>query len=189
MYYSGNASILDNVPSLFLCLAFCYLTMQVFGASLLQGGVSPQFLTVMAACASLCNGAGRIVWGSLSDKYSFKTAITSLCAIQMLLAATISFCSTEEMYFVWVCSILFNVGGFYACFPAACATYFGQANVGSNYGILSIAPGVSALWSAFLAAELTQIFPVVYLTFLVAALEFGALMCALRVSRNPEEGP
>merc|ERR1719310_1624085 len=162
---------------------------QVFGKSLLQGGISSQFLTVMVACASLCNGAGRIVWGSLSDKYSFKTAITSLCAIQMLLAATISFCSTEEMYFVWVCSILFNVGGFYAMFPAACATYFGQANVGSNYGILSIAPGVSALWSAFLAAELTQIFPVVYLTFLVAALEFGAFMCAVQIPKKPETAP
>eukprot|EP00746_Dinoflagellata_sp_MGD_P007525 gnl/MRDRNA2_/MRDRNA2_114905_c0_seq1.p1 gnl/MRDRNA2_/MRDRNA2_114905_c0~~gnl/MRDRNA2_/MRDRNA2_114905_c0_seq1.p1 ORF type:complete len:607 (+),score=100.29 gnl/MRDRNA2_/MRDRNA2_114905_c0_seq1:97-1917(+) len=247
MYYSADAPILGNVPSLFLLLAFCYFTMQVigvallfpappslvssqssimdptrqfsasqmvrtcsfwiiagcfffnqqvniffssfeqvFGASLLQGGVSTQFLTVMAACASLCNGAGRIAWGSVCDKYSFKTAITSLCAIQMLLAATIAFCRTEDMYFVWVCSILFNVGGFYALFPAACAIYFGQANVGSNYGILSIAPGVSALWSAFLASELTQIFPVVYLTFLVAALEFGAFMCALYIPSKPE---
>lgn len=246
MYYSADSPVLDNVPSLFLCLALCYFTMQVlgvallypapdtlilsrksfadstrqfsasqmvrtrtfwiiagcfffnqqvniffssfeqvFGTSLLSGGLSDSFLTVMAACASLCNGAGRIVWGSLSDKYSFKTAISSLCTIQMVLAATISLCRTGEMYFCWVCAILFNVGGFYALFPAACAIYFGQANVGSNYGILSIAPGISALWSAFLAAELTQIFPVVDLSFLVAALEFGALMCALRVSRNP----
>jgi len=250
MYYSPDAPVLENVPSLFLCLALCYFTMQVigvallypappspvmsrsslmdpshqfsasqmvrtwsfwiiagcfffnqqvniffssfeqvFGAALLQGGVSTQFLTVMAACASLCNGAGRLVWGSLNDKYSFKTAITSLCAIQMLLAATISFCSTEEMYFVWVCSILFNVGGFYALFPASCAIYFGQANVGSNYGILSMAPGFSALWSAFLAAELTQIFPVVYLTFLVAALEFGAFLFALQIPTKPETVP
>ena len=93
--------------------------------------------TAMAWYA-IFNGIGRIAWGSISDRIGRKPTITLMAALQgvtMLLTYHV-FISFGLVYgFIVVTALIgFNYGGSFALFPAITADYFGNKNVGSNYG-------------------------------------------------------
>ena len=110
--------------------------------------------TAMAWYA-IFNGFGRIAWGSISDKIGRKTTITLMTALQgvtMLMTYHV-FVSFGLVYgFVVVAALIgFNYGGSFALFPAITADYFGNKNVGSNYGWMFTAYGVAGLAGPLLA--------------------------------------
>ena len=110
--------------------------------------------TAMAWYA-IFNGLGRIAWGSISDRIGRKTTITLMSALQgltMLLTYHV-FISFGQVYGFIVAAALigFNYGGSFALFPAITADYFGNKNVGSNYGWMFTAYGVAGLAGPLLA--------------------------------------
>ena len=110
--------------------------------------------TAMAWYA-IFNGVGRIAWGSISDKIGRKTTITLMAALQgitMLLTYHV-FISFGLVYgFIIAAALIgFNYGGSFALFPAITADYFGNKNVGSNYGWMFTAYGVAGLAGPLLA--------------------------------------
>jgi OFA family oxalate/formate antiporter-like MFS transporter len=101
--------------------------------------------TAMAFYAIL-NGLGRIVWGAVSDKIGRKMALTVMCFFQgvaMLVFYHIG--SAEIGLILGACIIGFNFGGNFALFPAATADFFGNKNVGLNYGWVFLAYGVAGI--------------------------------------------
>ena len=101
--------------------------------------------TAMAWYAVL-NGLGRIVWGVLSDKTGRKAALCAMCLSQgtiMLLFYRMGF--TPAGLIAGACIIGFNFGGNFALFPAATADFFGNRNVGINYGWVFLAYGVAGI--------------------------------------------
>ena len=119
----------------------------VTGASAITG-------TAMAWYA-IFNGVGRIAWGSISDRIGRKTTITLMAALQgvTMLITYHAFISFGLAYgFVVVAALIgFNYGGSFALFPAITADYFGNRNVGSNYGWMFTAYGVAGLAGPLLA--------------------------------------
>jgi OFA family oxalate/formate antiporter-like MFS transporter len=110
--------------------------------------------TAMAWYA-IFNGIGRIAWGSVSDRIGRKTTITLMTALQgltMLMTYHV-FISFGMIYGFIVAAALigFNYGGAFALFPAITADYFGNKNVGSNYGWMFTAYGVAGLTGPLLA--------------------------------------
>jgi OFA family oxalate/formate antiporter-like MFS transporter len=110
--------------------------------------------TAMAWYA-IFNGIGRIAWGSVSDKIGRKTTITLMAALQgvtMLMTYHV-FISFGQVYgFIIAAALIgFNYGGAFALFPAITADYFGNKNVGSNYGWMFTAYGVAGLTGPLLA--------------------------------------
>jgi len=110
--------------------------------------------TAMAWYA-IFNGVGRIAWGSISDKIGRKTTITLMAVLQgltMLMTYHV-FISFGLVYGFIVAAALigFNYGGSFALFPAITADYFGNKNVGSNYGWMFTAYGVAGLAGPLLA--------------------------------------
>jgi MFS family permease len=110
--------------------------------------------TAMAWYA-IFNGVGRIAWGSISDKLGRKTTIivmTGLQGITMLMAYHV-FISFGLVYgFIFAAALIgFNYGGAFALFPAITADYFGNKNVGGNYGWMFTAYGVAGLTGPLLA--------------------------------------
>jgi MFS family permease len=110
--------------------------------------------TAMAWYA-IFNGVGRIAWGSISDRIGRKTTITLMTALQgvtMLMTYHV-FISFGLVYgFIVVAALIgFNYGGSFALFPAITADYFGNKNVGSNYGWMFTAYGVAGLAGPLLA--------------------------------------
>jgi MFS family permease len=110
--------------------------------------------TAMAWYA-IFNGIGRIAWGSISDRIGRKSTITLMAALQgltMLMTYHV-FISFGLVYgFVVAAALIgFNYGGSFALFPAITADYFGNRNVGSNYGWMFTAYGVAGLAGPLLA--------------------------------------
>ncbi len=101
--------------------------------------------TAMAFYAIL-NGLGRIVWGAVSDKIGRKTALIAMCFFQGIAMFAFYYIGSVEIgLIVGACIIGFNFGGNFALFPAATADFFGNKNVGLNYGWVFLAYGVAGI--------------------------------------------
>jgi MFS family permease len=133
-------------------------SIKLFGIDALEyhGIASAGAITGTAmAWYAIFNGVGRIAWGSISDRIGRKKTITLMTALQgltMLLTYHV-FISFGLVYgFIIAAALIgFNYGGSFALFPAITADYFGNKNVGSNYGWMFTAYGVAGLAGPLLA--------------------------------------
>ena len=116
-----------------------------FGANYTVEEASAAAGTAMAFYAIL-NGLGRILWGAASDKIGRKTALIAMCFIQGIAMFAFYYIGGSEIgLIVGACIIGFNFGGNFALFPAATADFFGNKNVGLNYGWVFLAYGVAGI--------------------------------------------
>ena len=110
--------------------------------------------TAMAWYA-IFNGLGRIAWGSFSDRIGRKAAITLMAVLQgitMLMTYHVFITFGVVYGFIVAAALIgFNYGGSFALFPAITADYFGNKNVGSNYGWMFTAYGIACLAGPLLA--------------------------------------
>ncbi len=132
-----------------LMVIYC---IRLFGADALafNGVVDTGTITGTAmAWYAILNGMGRIAWGSLSDRIGRRQAIILMTLLQGLTMFSIyhgfiSFGSAAGL--IICCSIIgFNFGGNFALFPAATADYFGNKNVGTNYGWIFTSYGIAGI--------------------------------------------
>lgn len=138
-----------------LMVIYC---IKLFGIDALEyrGVVNAGAITGTAmAWYAIFNGLGRIAWGSISDRIGRKATLVFMSALQgaTMLATYHVFVSGGEAYgFIVVAALIgFNYGGSFALFPAITADYFGNKNVGSNYGWMFTAYGVAGLAGPLLA--------------------------------------
>ncbi len=101
--------------------------------------------TAMAWYAIL-NGLGRIAWGMVSDKVGRKVALFTMCLFQGIIMLLFYKLGASPMgLIIGACIIGFNFGGNFALFPVATADFFGNKNVGTNYGWVFLAYGVAGI--------------------------------------------
>ncbi len=101
--------------------------------------------TAMATYAIL-NGLGRIIWGVVSDKIGRRIAIFLMCLIQGIIMLSFYKLGFTAMGFIIAAAIIgFNFGGNFALFPAITADFFGNKNVGRNYGLVFFAYGIAGI--------------------------------------------
>ncbi|TXC92976.1 OFA family MFS transporter [Metabacillus litoralis] len=100
---------------------------------------------------ALFNAAGRIVLGKVSDIFGRKN---TLMMIYALTALTMFYMSTGMMnyslYLIAVSIVGFCFGGYLALFPSVTADYYGTKNIGTNYGFMYQAYGISAFAGPFI---------------------------------------
>ncbi len=133
-----------------LMVIYC---IRLFGIDALQsGGVASDYKTagVMAGTAmawyAILNGLGRIVWGTVSDKIGRKWALIMMCTLQgVIMLLFFKMGQSGIGLIIGACIIGFNFGGNFALFPAATADYFGNKNVGTNYGWVFMAYGIAGI--------------------------------------------
>ncbi len=92
---------------------------------------------------SICNGVGRLAWGSVSDRFGRKPAVLMMCVVSVL--ACLGFLRTAGSFstlLLGLCLAAFAYGGYLALMPAYTADYFGPKNVGANYGLVFSAWGL-----------------------------------------------
>ncbi|MGI9607221.1 MAG: OFA family MFS transporter [Acidimicrobiales bacterium] len=102
--------------------------------------------TAMAVFFSLANGAGRVIWGALSDNLGRKRSVVTMAASQgLFLVAFIPMASSEWSLYLAATLIGFNFGGNFALFPALTADEFGNGVVGTNYPWVFVSYGAGGI--------------------------------------------
>ena len=137
--------------------------------------------TAMALFFSIANGAGRLVWGTLSDRLGRKNSVIAMTASQgIFLFAFIPMAGNEYLLYLAASLIGFNFGGNFALFPALTADEFGDNAIGQNYPWVFLAYGAGGIIFPILGGWLGDIdnFPLAF-AICGAACLIGALASAL----------
>ncbi len=130
--------------------------LQASGATTDAGVAGAMAGTAMAFYAIL-NGLGRIAWGVASDKIGRKLSLFLMCLFQgIIMLLFFNMGKTEIGLIVGACIIGFNFGGNFALFPATTADFFGNKNVGKNYGWVFLAYGVAGIAGPFVAGYFSK---------------------------------
>jgi MFS family permease len=188
-----------------LMVIYC---IQLFGLdALAYHGVENALVITGTAMAwyAIFNGLGRILWGMISDRIGRKNAIIAMSTLQgvIMLAMYHGFINFGlAMGLIAGASLIgFNYGGIFALFPAITADYFGDKQVGRNYGWVFTAYGVAGLLGPLLAGVFKDSAvvggsPVAWMTpFLIAGVAClaGALIMLFtqppRAPGEPAAGP
>ncbi len=123
-----------------------------------HSGLSAAAAANAVGVLALFNGAGRIIWGTVSDKIGRKNAITLMFLLQgVMMLALIEMGSTEMTLSIAAAWVGFNFGGNLALFPSTTADFFGTKNVGINYGLMFTAYGVAGIAGPILAGSVFDI--------------------------------
>jgi OFA family oxalate/formate antiporter-like MFS transporter len=114
---------------------------------------------------SLCNAAGRIVWGAASDHIGRENTMFTMFAIlagAMFFFSYISPPSSPFFPVSWplvtvVASVIgFCFGGNFSLFPSSTADLYGSKNVGKNYGVVFTAYGIAGIMGGLVAGLFVQ---------------------------------
>ncbi len=127
---------------------------------------------------AIFNGAGRIFWGSLSDKIGRNRAYMLILEIQAVVFAVMP--SLHNTIAVACCFglVLLCNGGSFGTMPAFNADYFGTKYMGLNYGMLITAWGCAGVVGPLIAARAKDmtgsytgtLFPVAIMLFIAIVL-------------------
>lgn len=111
--------------------------------------------TAMALFFSIANGVGRIVWGSLCDRWGRKRSVVYMAGSQgLILLLFTSMAGNEYLLYLGAALIGFNFGGNFALFPALTADEFGNGAVGKNYPLVFLSYGVGGILFPVLGGQL-----------------------------------
>jgi len=110
-----------------------------------QVGLSAVAAGSVVLAASLCNGLGRILWSSLSDRIGRKTVFLLLVGTQIPLLVLLPTVHTPAVFVGICCYILLCYGGGFSTMPAFIADTFGTQCLGAVYGKILLAWGVAGV--------------------------------------------
>jgi OFA family oxalate/formate antiporter-like MFS transporter len=140
-----------------LMVIYC---IQLFGVDALEYRGVPNAIVITGtamAWYAIFNGLGRILWGMISDRTGRKNAIIamSICQGIVMLAMYHGFINfgLATGLIIGASFVGFNYGGIFALFPAITADYFGNKEVGRNYGWVFTAYGVAGILGPLLAGH------------------------------------
>lgn len=139
----------------------------LFGVDALQArGAAADAIAAKATAGSamalfaILNGLGRIIWGTVSDTLGRKASIFLMCMLQGAIMFAFYYIGGSNLGLIaGACIIGFNFGGNFALFPAATADYFGNKNVGTNYGWVFLSYGVAGIAGPFIAGYFSGAVP------------------------------
>ncbi|MFX1410826.1 MAG: OFA family MFS transporter [Promethearchaeota archaeon] len=145
---------------------------------------------LVGSLAALFNGAGRIIWGQLSDFINYKKTMLIMFTTQAILMFIYFTTNVNVIYFLIItCAIYFCFGGNFSLFPTATADLFGTKNLGPNYGIVFTAYGIAGFIGATMVNAFVSVFGSYLILFIVmGTMSIGAAIIAFLIkppkSRN-----
>ncbi len=95
---------------------------------------------------AVCNGAGRVCWGIISDRIGRTKSMFLMFSLQgAMMLAFIAIGAGELTFGLAAAWLGFNFGGNFALFPSTTADYFGTKNLGRNYAMVFTSYGVGGI--------------------------------------------
>lgn len=148
------------------------------------------FLAVVGSFAAVFNGCGRIWWGFLADKTSFRVSMMVSCACFtcFILTFQVTQLQGREMFFIWVCLLFGCFSGSYSLLPTATAKCFGREYMTTNYGMLFTSRVLSAPIGAFLSQILISKIGWSGLCFIISSFSFSSMMLSIFFNAKDRHG-
>ncbi len=149
---------------------------------------------IAVSILAIGNGAGRLLYGMLSDKIGRKAVLIiafMFQAVLVLLLRTIvpgSVLASIPVLLIMVALIGANYGANLSVFPVITKDFYGPANFAINYGIVYTAWGLGGFMISQLGSSLKDLFGDFSNAYLMAAaiLVVAAVMMALIKSPQPQ---
>jgi MFS family permease len=147
----------------------------------LHVGIGDLFLATVGSLASISNSLGRITWGIVADKVSFKFGMVIMFSIKTIFLLTIYACTLggRELYLIWVCVLYFCLGGSFNILPTSLARAYGVQYVSENFGLLYTAQTIAGFAGALLTTWLITLIGYAWFFFIVSGLSGASLLVVL----------
>ncbi|BHF76182.1 hypothetical protein SprV_0501928000 [Sparganum proliferum] len=131
-------------------------TYKVYGA---EKNLDDQYLSIIATLSSAFNALGRVLWGFIVDKFSFKCPLGFLTVLWALFFATFPAIGSSSVlkyiYPIWVFALFFLLAGHFVILPGACGRIFGPGNMATLYGLIFFATAPSSLLLSAIISQFT----------------------------------
>ncbi|VDL98936.1 unnamed protein product [Schistocephalus solidus] len=100
-----------------------------------------RFLSNVATASSLFNSGGRILWGAICDRFSFKIPLSIMLSVWAILLFSFPYVGAiptvgKALYALWVCTLFLSLSGVFVLMPAATGRIFGPVYMAVNYGMV-----------------------------------------------------
>ena len=113
----------------------------------------------LIAVSSLCNGAGRLFWGLLSDRIGRIRVFRILLASQMVVFGILMTERNPWVFSALVCYILFCFGGGFATMPSFIVDVFGAKRMSAIYGTVLTAWAAAGIFGPLYVGHLKDRYP------------------------------
>ena len=135
-----------------------------------------EYGATLIAASSVCNGVGRLFWGSLSDRIGRVKVFRTLLASQMVVFGVLMTETNPWVFSVLVCYVLLCYGGGFATMPPYVLDVFGTEKMSRIYGVGLTAWAAAGIFGPLYVGYLKDIRPdrAVMYCFLIGILMLGA---------------
>ncbi|MBM7663055.1 OFA family oxalate/formate antiporter-like MFS transporter [Bacillus mesophilus] len=147
-------------------------------------GMSAVAAAAMVGLMGLLNGAGRIVWSSISDFIGRPAVFITYFSIQIVAFAVIPFTTNAILFQLLILIVLTCYGGGFAALPAFIGDLFGTKQLGAIHGYIltawSLAGVVGPITVSYIREVTNSYIPAFYIftALLVIALVVSLMMKA-----------
>ncbi len=145
----------------------------------------------LIAISSLSNGAGRFLWGALSDRLGRIQAFRIMLATQVLAFVGLALTGNPWIFAVLVCYVLLCYGGGFGTMPSFVLDVFGASRMATVYGAVLTAWSAAGVLGPLLVAGLKDHFPQDQAAVLAFGISAGTLaigcLISLRLDNRPFE--
>ena len=134
-----------------------------------------EYGATLIAVSSVCNGVGRLLWGSLCDRLGQVTVFRLLLASQMVVFGILMTESNPWIFSALVCYVLLCFGGGFATMPSFVVDVFGSKNMSRIYGTILTAWAAAGIIGPMYVGYLKDTYPdrAVMYCFLIGILLLG----------------
>lgn len=163
--------------------------LEVAGSAGMTAAAAGALMTGLIFPFALCNGLGRPIFGTLTDKLTPRNTaiITYFLILAGCLLLYFSY-SSVIMYIIAFALLWGSLGGWLAIAPTATASYFGMKDNARNYGLVFTAYGAGAVIGGVVSAQAKDILGAYQPFFLiVAGLAVVGIVIAFLFMKQPEK--
>ena len=143
-------------------------------------GVTVAAAALIVGVMGVFNGAGRLIWASISDYIGRPNVYTIFFAIQIVVFAVLPAVTNEYLFAILLFIMISCYGGGFASIPAYIGDIFGTKQLGAIHGYILTAWAAAGLAGPFIIAEIYEATASYTLTlYIFAAMFVVALIISL----------
>lgn len=115
-------------------------------------GYSAAAAASLVGIMGLFNGAGRILWGWISDRIGKMTAFVGILAIQGIALIALPHAGSAVLFAILAAVIYTCYGGGFGTMPSTAGKFFGMTHAGGIYGLMLVGWSVGGVAGPLLAS-------------------------------------